>query len=123
MLLNADAEGPDRNSLRDREHERRARGELAQPVASGGHDADAVDVRSSGVDLEVQALLLEEPETARHHLTELIASSEPAELHVEDGDAVDVAPRRKTGAERESAGRGEGPTEKLSPSQSAARVA
>jgi hypothetical protein len=69
MLLDADAEGSDRNSLRDREHERRARRDLAQTVTAGGDDADTVDVRSSRVDLEVYALFLEEPESLCDHFS------------------------------------------------------
>jgi hypothetical protein len=122
MLLDADAEGAYRDSLGGREHERRARGDLAQRVAAGGYDADTIDVRSTGVDLEVQALFHEEPEPLCDHFSELVSSREPAELQVEDGQAVDVATRGDTAAERKSASGDDGPTEKLPPSQSAARV-
>jgi hypothetical protein len=113
MLLDADAEGADGDSLGDREHERRARGDLAQSVAAGGHDADAVDVRSSRVDLEAQALFPEVPEPPCHHFAKLVSSGEPAELQVEDGSAVDVSAGRKAGA----AGGEEGLTEEVSSSQ------
>src|SRR3989304_2015668 len=83
MLLDADAEGTDGDALRDREHERRARGDLAQSVAAGSHDAHTVDVGPSRVDFEAQALFLEVPEPPCHHFAKLVSSGEPAELQVE----------------------------------------
>ena len=118
MLLHADAEGTDGNSLGDREHERRARGDLAQAVAAGGHDTHAIDMRSSRVDLEVHALFLEEPESLCDHFSELVSSGEPAELQIEDGNAVDVTARRKAGA----AGGQEGLPEEVPSSHGWARV-
>jgi hypothetical protein len=47
------------------------------------------------MNLEDQALFLEETESPRHHFTELISSREPAELHVENGNAVDLSARRE----------------------------
>jgi hypothetical protein len=84
MLLNQDPEGADGDALGDGEHERGARGDLTEKVASGGNDADPVDVRPSGMDLEVQAFFFEEAELLRDHFSELVSPREPAELHVEE---------------------------------------
>lgn len=118
MLLDADAESANGNSLGDREHQGRTGSDLTHPVAPGSHDADAVDVRSTRVNLEDQSLLLEETELYCHDFTELVSSREPAELEVEERDAVDVPARRYA---RAASGE-ERLTEEVSSSHGAPRV-
>ena len=104
MLLHAHAEALHRNPLPYRQHERWARRDLPELVATRGDDADAVDVRSSRMDLEVESFLFEVSETLGDDFTELITASEPSELHVEDGESVDGRPSGETSSECECAG-------------------
>ena len=83
MLLRGHGEAADRNVLRCRQHQRRAGRHLADFVAAGGDDGDAVIVGAAGLDVEVQAFLLEISELMGTGLAQLIAAAQPAELHVE----------------------------------------
>ena len=100
MLLHTHTEALHRNPLPHRQHERRARRDLPELVAPRGDDADAVDVRPSRMDLEVDSFLFEESETLGDDFTELVTAGEPSELHVEDGESVDARPSGETSSER-----------------------
>ena len=70
--------------LTHRQHERWAQRDLPELIAPRGDDADAVDVRPSWMDLEVETFLFEVSETLGDDFTELVTPGEPSE-HVEDG--------------------------------------
>src|SRR5471032_369201 len=82
MLLQFGREALHRDLLRGRQHQRGAGRDLADFAATGGHDRDAVDAGSAGLDEEVELLLLVVAHVLGHHLADIVVGSEPAELEI-----------------------------------------
>ena len=72
---------------------------MAEPVTSRGDDSHAIDVGTPRVDLDPKPFCFEEPETFGDDFPELVAPGEPSELHIENGEPVDIAARGKASAE------------------------
>jgi hypothetical protein len=83
VLLHTHREALDRQALGHRQHDGGAGRHLAGLEATGGHDGDSIDVRSAGLDVEVDAFLLEVAQLLRDYLADLVATDQPAQLHVD----------------------------------------
>ena len=106
VLLHADREALDRQALRHRQHQRRARRHLAEVEATRRDDGDAVDVGAAGLDLEVDPFLLEVALLLGDDLADLVAADQPAELHVDLGLAGRAcADRQQAAGAQQAAGR------------------
>src|SRR5215203_4274974 len=85
MLLRSGRKAHHRNVLRSGEHERRARRHLADLEAPGGDHRHAVDVRTAGLEFQLDAFLLVEPHRLGADLADLVSREQPAELRIDDG--------------------------------------
>ena len=94
------AKALDRDPLGRGQHDRRARRHLAGLVATGGDDRHAVDVGAAGLDRQVDAFLVVVAQALGHHLADLVAADEPAQLQ------VDVRLVRGERVDRDDAARG-----------------
>ena len=83
VLLQHRGEALHRDLLGRRQHQGRARRDLADLVPAGGHDRHAVDAGSARLDHDVELLLLEVAHVLGDDLADVVVAGEPAELEVD----------------------------------------